>query len=124
MHSTHPRKRIPIKFSKIHIFEQLTSHHPLCAQAVYQINTDFTVVVEDSGRLSVLQLDKHGDGGMHRRDEDAEVLAHSLCKQDRPLPDGLRFDPSGSCLFAVDPKGKVVFKDFEKDRSTGRPEIL
>ena len=71
------------------------------------------VVLEESGRLSVLRLDKHDDGGIHSPDENAEILPHSLCKQDRPLSNCLRFDPSGSWLFAIDPKGKIIVTEFE-----------
>lgn len=71
-------------------------------------------VLEVSGRLSVLRLNKHKDGGIHSKDE-AEILAHSLCKQDRPLPDCLRFDSTGSHLYAVDRKGKIIVTEFEKE---------
>ena len=98
----------------IHIFEQLKSHRPLLAGCPSSQHHVFAVL-EDSGRLSVLRLDKHDDGGIHSPDEDAEVLAHSLCKQDRPLTDCLRFDPSGSWLFAVDPKGTIVVTEFDRD---------
>ncbi|KAF6233806.1 hypothetical protein HO173_008018 [Letharia columbiana] len=100
--------------SKVHTFEQLKSHRPLFAGRPSSQHHIFAVL-EDSGRLSVLRLNRHDDGGIHSPDGDAEILAHSLCKQDRPLTDCLRFDPSGSFLFAVDPKGKIVVTEFEKE---------
>ena len=99
--------------SRCHTFEQFKCHRPLFAGCPSSQHNLFAVL-EDSGRLSVLRLDKHEDGGIHSPDEDAEILAHSLCKQERPLTDCLRFDPSGRFLFAVDPKGKIVVTEFEK----------
>ena len=99
--------------SRIHSFEQLQGHRPLfagCSSSQHHI----FAFLEDSGRLSVLRLDRHDDGGIYSPDEHAEILAHSLCKQDRPLTDCLRFDPSGSHLFAVDPKGEIIVIEFEK----------
>lgn len=97
----------------IHNFEQLKSHRSLLAGCPSSQHHVFAVL-EDSGRMSVLRLDKHDDGGIHSPDEDTEFLQHSLCKQDRPLTQCLRFDPSGSFLFAVDAKGKIVVTDFAK----------
>ena len=99
--------------SRWHTFEQFKSHTSLVAGCPSSQHHLFAVL-EDSGRLSVLRLDKHDHGGIHSRDQDAEILAHSLCKQDRPLTNCIRFDPSGSRLFAVDPKGKIVVTEFEK----------
>ena len=113
---------IPVNASRAHTpsgsciqnLEQFQDHGPLfagCASSQHHV----LAVLEKSGRLSVLRLDKHRDGGIHSPDQDAEILAHSLCKQDRPLTSCLRFDPSGSFLFAVDPKGKVVVTEFENE---------
>ncbi len=98
--------------SNSHDFEQLEGHDPLLAGCSSTQHHIFTIL-ETSGRLSTLPLDKHEDGGIYSP-EDAEILPHSLCKQDRPLMDCLRFDPTGSCLFAVDPEGKIVVTEFEK----------
>ena len=100
--------------SRIHTFEQLKKHRSLFAGCPSSQHHLFAVL-EDSGKLSVLRLNKHDDGGVHSLDEGAEILPHSLCKQDRPLTDCLRFDPSGSCLFAVDPKGTIVVTEFEQE---------
>lgn len=100
--------------SIIYNLEQTKSHRPLFAGCPSSQHHVFAVL-EDSGRLSVLRLDRRDGGGIHSPDEDAEILAHSLCKQDRPLTDCLRFDPSGSCLFAVDPKGSIVVTEFAKE---------
>ena len=97
--------------SRTHNFEQLGDHRALFAGCPSSQHHIFAVL-EDSGRLSVLRLDKHEDGGIYSSDE-AEILAHSLCKQNRPLPDCLRFDATGSCLFAVDPRGKIIVTEFE-----------
>ena len=71
-------------------------------------------VLEDCGRISILALDAHEQGGIHSPQADADILSVSLSKQDRPSMSCLVFDPSGSRLFAVDPKGKIVVAEFEK----------
>lgn len=99
--------------SRVHSFNQLQDHRSLfagCPSCQHHI----FAVLENSGRLSVLRLERHDDGGIHSADS-AEILVHSLCKQDRPMPDCLRFDPTGSHLFAVDPKGKIIVTVFEKE---------
>ena len=100
--------------STTHNFEQLKHHRPLFAGCPSSKHHVFAVL-EDSGRISILRLDKHDGGGIYSPDEHAEILAHSLCKQDRPLTDCLRFDPSSSFLFAVDPKGKIVVTEFGEE---------
>ena len=106
--------------NEVYNFEQFQAHGPLitgCPSSQHHV----FAVLEDSGRLSILRLDKHSDGGIHGREdaegcpEKAEILPHSLCKQSRPSAGCLRFDPSGSYLFAVDPKGKVVVTEFERE---------
>lgn len=111
-----------VQNSGIYSFEQLKSHSSLFAGCPSSQHHVFAIL-EGSGRLSVLRLDKHDDGGIHSPDEDVEILAHSLCRQDRPLTQCLRFDPSGSCLFAVDAKGKIVVTQFEKADSSGHLEV-
>lgn len=98
--------------SQVHDFEGLKYHRPLfagCASSQHHV----FAVLEDSGKLSILRLDKHNDGGIYSPGK-AEILEHSLCKQDRPLTRCLRFDPSGS-LFGIDRKGKIVVTEFEKE---------
>lgn len=97
--------------STIHNFEQLKRPLAGCPSSKHHV----FAVLEDSGKLSILRLDKHDGGGIHSPDEDAETLKQSLCKQDRPLTDCLRFDPSGSFLFAVDPKGKIIVTEFGEE---------
>ena len=103
----------PHPSTRLHTFEQLDCHRPLyvgCSSSQHHV----FAILENSGRLSFLRLNKHKDGAIHSREKNAEKLLHSLCKQDRPLTDCLRFDPSGDCLFAVDPKGKIIVTEFEK----------
>lgn len=98
--------------SKAHNFEQLKNHRPLfagCSSSQHHI----FAILENSGKISILNLANHDDGGIYSAD-DAEVLSHSLCKQDRPLTECLRFDPSGSFLYAVDPKGTIIITEFEE----------
>ena len=108
-----PPNASPRHGNTVHNFEQLKTHRSLLAGCPSSQHHAFAVL-EDSGRLSVLRLDKHDDGGIHSPDEDTEILQHSLCKQDRPLTQCLRFDPSGSFLYAVDAKGKIVVTEFAK----------
>ena len=100
--------------STIHDFQQLKRHRPLFAGYPSSKHHVFAVL-EDSGRLSILRLDKHDGGGIHSPDENSEILKHCLCKQDRPLTDCLRFDPSGSFLFAVDRNGKIIVTEFGEE---------
>ena len=96
----------------VHNFEQFKYHRPLFAGCASSRHHLFAVL-EKSGKLSVLGLDKHDDGGIHGQEE-AEILPHSLCKQDRPLTDCLRFDTSGSYLMGIDPKGTIIVTEFRE----------
>lgn len=99
--------------SRVHNFEKLKNHRALLAGCPSSQHHIFAVL-EISGRLSVLRLNMHKDGGIYSKYE-AEILVHSLCKQDRPLPDCLRFDSTGSRFIAVDPRGKVIVTEFERE---------
>ncbi len=70
-------------------------------------------VLEDSGKISILSLMGHEEGGICG-EGDAERLSEALCKQEKPSTSCLRFDPDGERLFAVDPRGKIIITDFER----------
>lgn len=119
---SNPSQSHSLQSKRMYNLEQTKSHRPLFAGCPSNKHHVFAIL-EDSGRISVLRLDKHDDGGIHSSDEDAEILPHFLCKQDRPLTDCLRFDPSGSALFAVDPKGKIIVTELAKEGSTKPQQI-
>lgn len=96
----------------IHNFEQFQKHQALKAGAVSQ-KCNIFAVLEQNGNISFLPLTGHSKGGIHS-DETPIRLEISLCEQDRPSPLCLRFDPTGTRLYAVDAKGKIIITTFEE----------
>lgn len=72
-------------------------------------------MLEETGKIFILPLEAHEEAGIHGCESDALVsLPESLCKQEVPSTSSFRFDPSGDRLFAIDPRGKIIVTDFEK----------
>jgi len=72
-------------------------------------------VLEETGKIWILPLEAHEEAGIDGSRSDALVsLPESLCNQDMPSTSSFRFDPSGDRLFAIDPRGKIVVSEFEK----------
>ena len=97
----------------IHNFEQFRKHRALVAGAVSSRH-NVLAVLEETGKIYILRLDAHEDGGIHSPELDAGKLAVRLAKQETPSANCLRFDPDGERLFAVDIKGKIIIVEFEK----------
>jgi len=74
-------------------------------------------VLEKSGKILILPLTGHEDGGICSRDEASRTLRDSLCesKSMRATASCLRFDASGERLHAVDPEGKLIVVGFTPD---------
>ncbi|KAL8738320.1 MAG: hypothetical protein Q9181_000863 [Wetmoreana brouardii] len=92
------------------------SHRPLVTGAVSSVANIFAVL-EKSGRILILHLTGHEDGGVtshSTRDGEPERLQVSLNQVQslRTSTHRIRFDPSGEKLYAVDPEGKLVVVTF------------
>lgn len=97
----------------IHNFEQFGNHQSLAAGTVSRRCKIFAVL-EKTGRIFFLPLTGHSKGGIHSEVENPIRIESSLCKQHRSSPHCLRFDPTGTHLYAVDAKGKIIVATFEE----------
>ncbi|KAL8704700.1 MAG: hypothetical protein Q9201_002162 [Fulgogasparrea decipioides] len=102
--------------SATHHFIALKDYRQLVAGAVSSVANIFAVL-EKSGRILILHLTGHEDGGvtsLSTRDGKPESLQVSLNQVQslRTSTQRMRFDPSGEKLYAVDPEGKLVVVTF------------
>lgn len=103
--------------SSIHNLEQLKNQRALVAGTVSSQASLFAVL-ERTGKIFLVGLTGHGDGGICGEAEAPERLSVSLPEQSGVTTQGtscLRFDPTGSKLYAVDPKGKIVIVSFKPE---------
>ncbi|KAL8767351.1 MAG: hypothetical protein Q9209_006114 [Squamulea sp. 1 TL-2023] len=100
----------------VHDLTALQEHRQIVAGAVSSVSKKLAVLTK-SGELLLLDLTGHEEGGICSRKDAPDVLPASLCelKSSRATPDCLRFDPSGTKLYAVDPEGKLVFVMFRPE---------
>ena len=109
----------PLK-TTIYNFKQFEKHRAIFGGCVSSGHNIFAVL-EKTGRISVLSLDAHHNGGVHSAQEEAETLSTTasttLRGQRRSGASGMRFEPEaeGGRLFAVDTRGKVIVTEFVKD---------
>ncbi|KAI4098527.1 MAG: hypothetical protein L6R37_006460 [Teloschistes peruensis] len=98
----------------VHDLTALKDHRQLVAGAVSSV-TSIYAVLEKSGRILLLPLAGHADGGIHTRDQRPEILRESLCqgRTSKGSNGILRFDPTGKQLHAVDPEGKMIIVSFQ-----------
>ncbi|KAL8951014.1 MAG: hypothetical protein Q9222_002990 [Ikaeria aurantiellina] len=96
-----------------HDFVELKAYRQLVTGAVSNIANKFAVM-EKTGKILILDLNRHELGGICSRHSKPEVLGVSLCelKTSRATTSCLRFDPSGTRLFALDPEGKLITATF------------
>jgi len=99
--------------SSVQDFIALKDHRQLVAGAVSNAANTFAVL-EKSGKILILQLTGHEDGGICSRNEAPRILRDSLCelRSTRATASCLRFDASGERLYAVDPEGKLLVVAF------------
>ena len=95
-----------------HNLEQFKEHHALTVGCV-STKHNVLAVLEGSGKISILSLKSHEDGGICG-EEKAQRLSEALHRQEKPSTACLRFDPEGERLFAIDPKGKIIITDFKR----------
>lgn len=72
-------------------------------------------VLETNGKISLIGLQAHPQGGIYDGDQEPETVEFSLNDQRTEYqicPSALRFDQSGTRLYAVGPDGKMVIVDF------------
>ena len=101
----------PLPPEMTHNFEQFRKNQSLVAGAVsHQCN--IFAVLERTGNIFFLPLTGHSEGGICSAVEIPIKLKSSLCKQDRPSPHCLRFDPLGTRLYAADATGRIIVFTF------------
>ncbi|KAL8770005.1 MAG: hypothetical protein Q9194_005295 [Teloschistes cf. exilis] len=98
----------------VHDLTALKDHRQLVAGAVSSVASIYAVL-EKSGRVLLLRLAGHADGGIDTRDQNPKILRESLCqgRTSRGSNGILRFDPTGKQLYAVDPEGKMITVSFQ-----------
>lgn len=79
---------------------------------------DLIAVLEASGRVRLLRLDKEIDGGLccHASQDPVLEFNNQLCPQDSAPPTSLRFQETlrGLQIFAIDRRGKLIVKTLTK----------
>lgn len=105
----------PLPQAVIHNFEQFGKHQSLVAGAVSR-QCNIFAVLERSGNIFFLPLTGHSEGGIHSKVKTPTKPKVSLCeqKQGRSSPLCLRFDPTGTRLFAVDATGRIIVTTFKE----------
>lgn len=101
--------------ANVHNLESLRGRPSLVSGAVSSTVKVFAVL-ERKGRISLIGLQAHSEGGIYDGDQEPETVEFSLNDQKTEhqiCPSALKFDNSGTRLYAVGPDGKIVIVDFE-----------
>ncbi|KAL8888602.1 MAG: hypothetical protein Q9215_003992 [Flavoplaca cf. flavocitrina] len=100
----------------VHDLTTLQDHRQIVACTVSSVANKFAVLTK-AGKILVLALDAHEEGGIDSLQEDPDILPGSLCslRSSRATPTCLRFDPAGTKLYAVDPEGKLLVVTFKPE---------
>ncbi|KAI4261105.1 MAG: hypothetical protein L6R42_003686, partial [Xanthoria sp. 1 TBL-2021] len=100
----------------VHDLTALQDHRQIVAGTVSSTANKF-VVLTKSGKILVLSLDGHEDGGICSLKDAPDILPSTLSalKSSRATPTSLRFDPSGTTLYAIDPEGKLIIVMFRPE---------
>ena len=100
----------------VHDLTTLQNHRQIVACAVSSVANKFAVLTK-AGKIIVLALDAHEEGGIDSLQDEPDILPGSLCslKSSRATPTCLRFDPTGTKLYAVDPEGKLLVVTFKPE---------
>ena len=72
-------------------------------------------VLEKNGKISFIGLQAHPQSGIFDGEKEPETVEFSLNSQRTEYqicPSALRFDESGTRLYAIGPDGKIVIVDF------------
>ncbi|KAL8994326.1 MAG: hypothetical protein Q9169_005674 [Polycauliona sp. 2 TL-2023] len=110
-----PNEQVPPK--SVHDLTALQDHRQLVAGTVSSKANKFAVLTK-LGKILILSLSSHEEGGICSLNEEPDILPLSLCalRSSRATPTCIRFDPEGTKLHAVDPEGKFIVVMF-------RPEV-
>lgn len=97
----------------IHDLTTLQDHRQLVASTASSVANKFAVLTK-AGKILVLALDAHEEGGIDSLQDEIDIVPASLCslKSSRATPTCIRFDPAGTKLYAVDPEGKLIVVTF------------
>lgn len=100
----------------VHDLTALQDHRQIVGGTVSSKANRF-VVLTKFGKILVLSLDGHEDGGICSLNDKPDVLPVCLCalRSSRATPTCLRFDPSGTKLYAIDPEGKLIIVMFRPE---------
>ncbi|KAL8896075.1 MAG: hypothetical protein Q9192_003280 [Flavoplaca navasiana] len=98
----------------VHDLITLQDHRQIVASTVSSVANKFAVLTK-AGKIIVLALDAHEEGGIDSLQDEPDILSRSLCslRSSRATPTCLRFDPAGTNLYAVDPEGKLLVVTFK-----------
>ncbi|KAL8847263.1 MAG: hypothetical protein Q9221_007687 [Calogaya cf. arnoldii] len=100
----------------VHDLTALQDHRQIVAGTASSV-ANKVVVLTKAGKVLILSLDGHEEGGVCSLENAPGILPVSLCalKSSRATPTCLRFDPAGTKLYAVDPEGKVIVLMFRSE---------
>lgn len=105
--------------TSVHDFDTLQHYRYLIAGAVSSVANVYAVL-EKTGKIVILRLTGHEEGGICSRDEAPLKVKASLCGTSGPRASTscMRFDPSGKRLFAVDPEGTLLVVTFRPEEGS------
>ncbi|KAL9023717.1 MAG: hypothetical protein Q9180_008130 [Flavoplaca navasiana] len=100
----------------VHDLTTLQDHRQIVASTVSSVANKFAVLTK-AGKILVLAVDAHEEGGIDSLQDEPDILPGSLCplRSSRATPTCLRFDPAGTKLYAVDPEGKLLVVTFKPE---------
>lgn len=94
----------------------MKNHRQLVASAVSS-KANIYAVLDKAGKVLILRLAAHEEGGIYTRDVSPLTLRTSLCNM-RNSPASstcLRFDPGGKKLYGVDAEGNLLIASFKPE---------
>ncbi|KAL8876220.1 MAG: hypothetical protein Q9198_005547 [Flavoplaca austrocitrina] len=109
----------------VHDLTTLQDHRQIVACAVSSVANKFAVLTK-AGKIIVLALNAHEEGGIDSLQDEPDILPGSLCslRSSRATPTCLRFDPTGTKLYVVDPEGKLLVVRFKPEDCVSRVGLL
>lgn len=102
--------------SVVHSLVAMKSQRQLVAGAVSS-KANIYAMLDKAGKVLILRLASHEDGGIHSRNVRPFTLQASLCslRSSSASSTCLRFDPAGTKLYGVDPEGNLLIASFKPE---------